>query len=502
MNLYTQNRNWKVFLLIFATIIVAVSLWYTNGFINKVSRSEKDQVELWAKAISKKAHIVNYTEKLFSDLREKEKRYVYLWAQATRKLITAGPNDDIEFLTGVISGNKDIPMIVTNEEGYITASKNLSLKHQQILNLNSKNAHIFTDYPPIKALYFENQYNYIYFRNSNTYYQLKRTLNDLIRSFVDEIANNGLSTPVIITDSTKLNIISYGGDIDTNKINNPIDLASYIDKMASEKDPIIVTLTKGKYYVFYDESETLTRLRYFPFILFIAILIFLITAYTLFNISRKSEQSKVWAGMAKETAHQLGTPISSLMGWNELMKLNYPSEEGFMEMDKDIDRLKLVSERFSKIGSIPELKPSNVIELIEGVTNYMQSRVPSRIKLSINNKLTDNCLLNLNNHLIIWVFENLIRNAVDAIGANEGSITITISETDKGIGVDIADSGKGIPKSNQKTIFNPGFSTKSRGWGLGLSLSKRIIEEYHKGRIYVKSSAINEGSIFRISLRK
>ncbi len=501
MNIYTKNRSWKVFLLTFAIIIVAVSLWYTNGFITKVSKSEREQVELWAKAISKKATIVKYTEKLFFDLREKEKRYVYIWTQATRKLITAGPNDDIEFLTGIISGNKDIPMIVTNEEGYITASKNLSDKHKQILNLNAENADIFTDYPPIKALYFEDQFNYIYYRNSNTYYQLKSTLNDLIKSFVDEIVHNSLSTPVIITDSTKTNIINYGGDIDSTIINNPKLAVDYISSMASNKTPITVKLNQGHYYVFYDDSPTLKRLRYFPIVLFIAIFIFLLTAYALFDISRKSEQSKVWAGMAKETAHQLGTPISSLMGWIELMKLNYPSEDGLVEMDKDIDRLKLVSERFSKIGSVPVLKEENIIVIIDNVVNYMQSRVPSRIELSINNLINDEKIIKLNKHLIIWVFENLIRNAVDTIGTDEGSIIITIENTDKGIGIDISDSGKGIPKSKQKTIFNPGFSTKSRGWGLGLSLSKRIIEEYHLGKIYVKNSVINEGTVFRISLR-
>ncbi|OYT12391.1 MAG: hypothetical protein B6I18_00825 [Bacteroidetes bacterium 4572_112] len=502
MNLYVKDRRWKLFLLILASIIVIVSLWYTNGFIHKLSISEKHQVELWAKAISKKANLVNYTEELFDNLRQKEKRYVYLWAQATKKLITAGPNDDIEFLAGVISGNKDIPMIVTNEEGDITASKNLSPKYKQILNLSPENAHIFTDYAPIKALYFEDQYNYIYYRNSNTYYQLKSTLNDLIESFVDGIVNNSLSTPVIITDSTKKRVIAFGGSLDSNDINTPEKLAESIAQMSSDKEPIIVHLSKGSSYVFYDESPTLRGMRYFPGVLFFAILIFLIISYVIFNVARKSEQSKVWAGMAKETAHQLGTPISSLMGWIELMKLNYPTEQGFGEMDKDILRLKLVSERFSKIGSIPVLKEDNIMPIIEGVTDYMQRRAPSRVKLVVVNNTTEDQIIKLNKHLIIWVFENLIRNAVDAIGTEEGRIEISVSNNDKGIDIDLSDTGKGIPKSQQKTIFNPGFSTKSRGWGLGLSLSKRIVEEYHKGKIFVKHSTLGEGTTFRISLKK
>ena len=502
MNIYTKNRNWKVFLLSFASLIVIVSLWYTNGFIHKLSITEKNQVELWAKAISKKSNLVTYTEDLFLNLREKEKRYVYLWAQATKKLITAGTDDDIEFLTGVISGNKDIPMIVTNEDGFITASKNLSKRHKQIINLSPANAQIFTNYPPIKARYFEDQYNYIYYRNSNTYYQLKNTLDDLIKSFVDEIVNNSLSTPVIILDSSRQQLIAFGGDLDSSEIDSPEHLASTIAKMSSANDPIVVNLSKTTSYVYYDESSTLRGLRYFPGILFLAIFVFLTISYVIFNISRKSEQSKVWAGMAKETAHQLGTPISSLMGWIELLKLNYPEEQGFNEMDKDVQRLKLVSERFSKIGSIPVLKEDNIISIITGVTDYMQRRAPSRVKLSIVNNITESEIINVNKHLIIWVFENLIRNAVDAIGTDEGKIEINISNTDKGIDIDVADSGKGIPKSQQKTIFDPGFSTKSRGWGLGLSLSKRIIEEYHKGKIFVKSSTLGEGSVFRISLKK
>jgi len=503
MNIYTKKRSWKVFLLVFASVIVSVSLWYTNGFIRKLALNEKKQVELWSNAISRKANLVNNTKVLFENLREKEKRYVFLWSEATKKLISADNNDDIEFYTGIISGNKDIPVIVTDEEGNVTVGRNLTPKFQRIKKLKKESAEDFTNYPPIIVPYFEDQHNYIYYRNSNTYYQLKNSLENFTQSFINEILNNSLSTPVIITDSSMQKVIAFSGSIDSSLVGDSVLLASTLQEMKSRNLPILIPLaTNGNNYVFYNESPLLTRVRYFPIVLLFSIGLFLIISYILFSTSRKSEQSKVWAGMAKETAHQLGTPISSLMGWVEVMKLNHPNEEGLLEMNKDIDRLKVVSERFSKIGSIPELKVNNIIPIIEGVVSYMRMRIPQKINISLSNNTAKELELKLNEPLIIWVFENLIRNAVDAIGSNSGEIKINITATEKQVEIELPDSGKGIPKSQHKTIFNPGYSTKARGWGLGLSLSKRIIEEYHRGRIFVKNSIPGVGSTFRIVLKK
>jgi len=502
MNIYTKKRSWKVFLLVFASVIVTVSLWYTNGFIHKLALNEKEQVELWAKAISRKADLVNNTEILFENLRQKEKRYVFLWSEATKKLISSDNNADIEFFTGIISGNKDIPVIVTDEEGNVTVGRNLSPKFQKIKKLTKEEASKFTSYKPIVVPYFEDQYNYIYYRNSNTYYELKKSLQSFTESFLDEILNNSSSTPVIITDSTMKHIIAFSGSIDSTTVNDSVLLNNRINEMRSRNHPIEINLSKAdKKYVFYDDSMLLTKVRYFPIVLLISIGIFLLTSYRLFSSTRKSEQSKVWAGMAKETAHQLGTPISSLMGWVEVMKLNYPDEEGFNEMNKDIQRLTVVSERFSKIGSTPELKDNDIISIINGVVDYMRLRIPKKIEININNSLDDVLILKLNKPLIIWVFENLIRNAVDAIGSESGKIDISIVAHDKGVAIEVKDSGKGIPKTQYKTIFNPGFSTKTRGWGLGLSLTKRIIEEYHLGKIFVKISTVGIGSTFRIILK-
>ncbi len=503
MNIYSKKRSWKVFLLGLASLIVVVSLWYTNGFISKLAKNEKVQVELWANAISRKANLVKYTESLFDNLRLKEQNYVYLWSEATKKLIFAGKNDDISFYTGVISGNKDIPVIVTDEDGNITGKNNLEPKYDSLKVLKPNNQEVFTSYKPIIVPYYADQFNYIYYRNSKTYYQLKSTLEDLTTSFLNEIVNNNLSSPVIVTDSSKKHVIAYSGYIDSGIVNNPVKLQQTINSMEDSKAPIVVSLpNKGTNYIFYDDSPMLMRMRYFPYVFLSVIGLFLIISYVLFSYSRKSEQSKVWAGMAKETAHQLGTPISSLMGWIEVMKMNYPDEQAFSEMDKDVDRLKLVSERFSKIGSVPELKNENIVEIIGGVVDYMQRRAPKKIECILLNDRSDVIYANVNSQLIIWVFENLIKNAVDAIGSESGKIEIIAESNEKGVVIDIIDTGKGIPKSLHKSIFNPGYSTKTRGWGLGLSLSRRIIVEYHKGRIFVKNSVQNQGTTFRIILKK
>jgi signal transduction histidine kinase len=501
--IYSKKKSWKAFLLFIASFIVLVSLWFTNGFIQKLAQNEKYQVELWAKAIGRKANLVNYTEKLFENLRAKERRYVDLWIRATQKLILSDENADIEFFTEVISGNKDIPVIVTDEDGRVSASNNLEAPYDTITVLNKQDGELFTDYPPINVPYFEDQELLIYYKNSNTYYQLKSTLDDLTSSLLDEIVSNNLTTPVIITDSTKTQVIVFGGSLDSAVINNPKKLQQTLHRMENDKLPIEVNLpNQTKNYIFYEESPFLTRLRYFPIVLLSVIGLFLVISYALFSISRKSEQSNVWAGMAKETAHQLGTPISSLMGWIEVMKMNYPHETSFAEMDKDIERLKLVSERFSKIGSKPELKEQNIVAIITEVIDYMQLRAPKKISIQLQNPPQEVVSTKLNPQLIIWVFENLIRNAIDAIGSEAGKIEISIELFEKQIAIDLSDTGKGIPHSQFKTIFNPGYSTKVRGWGLGLSLSKRIIKDYHRGKIFVKSSTLGQGTVFRILLKK
>lgn len=252
--------------------------------------------------------------------------------------------------------------------------------------------------------------------------------------------------------------------------------------------------------VCYDESVMLKRLASYPYIQLGIVAIFAVVAVFALLSSKRAEQNKVWVGLSKETAHQLGTPISSLMAWTQVLQETYPDDELLPEMDKDVKRLQMIAERFSKIGSQPEPKPENLNEVIAHVTDYIGRRTSNRV--TIVTRLPEQPIYaNLSAPLFEWVVENLCKNAVDAMEGS-GSITITATEEPSRYAVEVSDTGKGIPKGQFSNVFRPGFTTKKRGWGLGLSLAKRIVEEYHKGRIFVKSSEMGKGTTFRIELRK
>lgn len=253
--------------------------------------------------------------------------------------------------------------------------------------------------------------------------------------------------------------------------------------------------------VCYDESLMLKRLSWYPYVQLGVVLLFVVVAIFALLTSKRAEQNKVWVGLSKETAHQLGTPISSLIAWIEILKETYPDDTLIPEMDKDVKRLQLIADRFSKIGSVPAPVPTNLLELLGHVVDYMDRRTSKKVMI-----LTDfpvhQVIVDLNGSLFEWVIENLCKNAVDAMGGEQGIITLKVEESDTWVYLDVSDTGKGIRKRKINNVFRPGFTTKKRGWGLGLSLAKRIVEEYHHGRIYVKESEVGKGTTFRIELRK
>lgn len=288
----------------------------------------------------------------------------------------------------------------------------------------------------------------------------------------------------------------------------PILDVKFIEKkkkefLASGKEPIVGESSGMKVYYF--NSSLVTYIKYYPIVQILLIGSYIALAYFLFSSSRKAEQNRVWAGMAKETAHQLGTPISAILGWIEHLRDTFEGQpehlEVFDELEKDIDRLNLVADRFSKIGSTPELKVANLSQSIEDVLEYMKRRAPRKVSFDIANSGAENYKVMINKHLFDWVVENLIRNALDSMDG-KGVISTYVYVEDNQICLDVKDTGKGIPSSKYKTIFQPGYSTKQRGWGLGLSLAKRIIEEYHNGKIFVKASKSDEGTTFSIRLPK
>ena len=322
-------------------------------------------------------------------------------------------------------------------------------------------------------------------------------------NFLYQILQSNTTIPVILTN-TEGEITSYR-NLDSAYTRNTADLMQKIEEMKKDNEPIEVVYLEGeKFTIYYEDSILLNKLRIYPFFQLGIIGLFLVVSYFSFSYSRTSEQNKVWAGMSKETAHQLGTPISSLMGWIDYLKdsENNLPQKVVDEMSHDLERLELITERFSKIGSEPVLSPNNLIEVLHESINYINSRTSEKVQITIDQTINDftDVSVNVNRPLFAWVIENLCKNAVDAMDG-EGSITFSLSKGDRKVFIDVADTGKGITSNKFKTIFKPGFTSKKRGWGLGLSLVKRIIENYHNGKIYVKSSELGKGTKFRIELK-
>lgn len=342
-------------------------------------------------------------------------------------------------------------------------------------------------------------------------------INDEFTTFIYAVRDS-LSMPAIIADEQDSIIYWKGLDTARTNINiedelmmegrtGPVyDPEYFRDQLAIMKEqhpPIIVELYSGEsWYIYYKDSLLLTQLRIFPYIQLSLIAVFLIIAYTVFNSIRKSEQNQVWLGMAKEAAHQLGTPISSLMAWVELIKTKFNADNDPLidEMETDVKRLEIVADRFSKIGSKPVLEPHKLYEVAKNFVDYFKIRISQKIEFEVKGDREVEAMLNV--PLFDWVLENILKNAANAI-ESEGKIELEIIENiaKEQIFIDISDTGKGIPRSKFDAVFQPGFTTRKRGWGLGLSLTKRMVENYHNGHIFIKDSEIGKGTTFRIILK-
>jgi signal transduction histidine kinase len=341
----------------------------------------------------------------------------------------------------------------------------------------------------------------LYYKESQYYTQLRHVLLGFTRSFLADITNNSVFVPVIITDSTRTRALAIG-NIDSSEVSNPAKLLPRLEAMASINDPIELTLPGDRRaYVYYENSPLLKALRWVPlFYVFIAFVL-LLAAYYLFRTTRTMEQNRIWVGLAKETAHQLGTPLSSLTGWVEYLRGKELTDQYAAELGKDLHRLETITHRFSKIGSVPELKDENLREAVDEAITYLQSRAPRKVKFTVNFPADEEFIVPLNSYLFQWVIENLCKNAIDAM-EGAGTVTILASQDARHVYLDVSDTGKGMTPSVQKKIFDSGFTTKSRGWGLGLPLARRIVNQYHRGRLFLKYSVPGQGTTFRIVLRK
>lgn len=383
MDFYGKKNLWKFILFVFAVLIGAATLWYTETFLD--------------------------------ELREQEVYRVELFSQALERVIAAENNANVVLEEDILTNNTTIPIIITNEDGEVIMERNVRYRNK-----------------------------------------------------------------------------------------GPEGVRRKIQSMANSRQPIEIVMEGGeRQYVYFEDSILLTKLHYYPIVLLGVISLFIIIAYIAFSNARKSEQNQVWNGLAKETAHQIGTPLSSLMGWLELLRSKETEPLMVEEMEKDINRLNTITDRFSKIGSMPAISTQDIVEISNESVSYLAARSPRKIKVKFNAEGAGVGPLpvKLNKPLFEWVIENLVRNAIDAI-EGEGEIEVRVSDSGRKVVVEVEDNGKGIPQNKFKTIFRPGFTTKSRGWGLGLSLAKRIIEEYHGGRIFVASSEAGKATIFRILLDK
>lgn len=389
MNRYDGVRRVKRILVAGAVLIVVASLWVSHGLI--------------------------------SDLKKEEQTKMGVWAEAMRSLTSADETTDLNLVLRVINDNHTIPVIVTDEKGQVTTSRNLRLHY--------------------------------------------RTSRDSVKQVNEELAH------------LKATGHSMRISLGTDQVGETHATALYI---------------------YYGQSLLLQRLAWFPYVQLGVVTVFLLVALLALLSTKRAEQNKVWVGLTKETAHQLGTPISSLMAWMAVMHEAYPDDALIDEMEADVRRLEMVAERFSKIGSAPKLHPEAVGPIVERVAEYIARRIPKSVKLTVDLR-DESELIPISAPLVEWVVEVLCKNAADAM-PGVGQIGISGGKKGDRYVIDVADTGKGIERKHHKTVFRPGFTTKQRGWGLGLSLAKRIIEEYHHGRIYVLRSAPGEGTVFRIEL--
>lgn len=514
MNLYSNKQKWKVALLIFALLLVGVSLFISNSIVSKVALGEKAKAKQWAGTINKRIELVQLTNNTFTELREKEREKMQLWIDATKEVSTATNLDgsqNYDFPLRIIAQNKDIPVIVLDDERTASGSRNLGFDTTDLRKLYPEASKtellkhfddslvVLADQweqknPPFRIEIYEGLFMTYAYTDSKELIRLQNERDSLIKAFNSDLINNKGLVPVLLVDAKTGDII--GTNIEKH---TTTEKAQFIADVKSQNAPITIDFNNGeKNLLYYGNSPELKQLQYFPYIQFGVIGLFALIGYLIFSTFRKAEQNQVWAGMAKETAHQLGTPLSSLMAWIQLLEAQGADEMATTEMQKDIVRLEKVTDRFSKIGSGAKLDSMDVSETVRNITTYLRPRISDKVEFTID--LPEEPILAKHNaSLIEWVIENICKNAVDAMEA-EGKLNVSIKGSPEWVHIDIKDTGKGIPSNQLKTIFSPGFSTKKRGWGLGLSLVRRIVKEYHKGKVFVLESQINVGSTFRISI--
>lgn len=493
-----KNPRLRWGFLIAGFVIILIFFIQINSIIVELQKEEQIKIGLWANAVSRKSHLVDQTSKFFNKVAEEEKIRLEQFVTAHKIILTQPLDAELNFYYDFIVNNRSIPVIITDEFNNIQLSQNVVISENQKVLVGDL-LRRFSENQPFEYVVSGMKFK-LYYSESNVYSNMKETLNYFTKTFLDELVNNSIFLPIVITDSTETEIIA-SGNISQQMIEGD-KLQKTLNKMRDENGVTIINLPeRPNAKIFYKQSRFITALQYYPIVYFGITFFFVWLIFRLFKAMKKSEENSIWIGMNKETAHQLGTPISALVAWVEYLKLRPENEEICEEISKDINRLNMVTQRFSQIGTNPERTPMDIIPIVKNAMNYLSSRSSKNITYQINLPEQEEIILPINQCLLEWTLENLSKNAIDAM-SGIGTLSVELTHDAKRVIIDVSDTGKGMQKSQFKKVFDAGFTTKERGWGMGLSLAKRIIEDYHKGKIFVKQSAIGKGTTFRIVLKK
>ncbi len=559
----------KVIKWIILSIGVAMALfalWQVNRIARQIEQSEAEKVRLWASAVGQRNRVTEYAENFYQSIQADERQKIELYTKVLRSFGSQDLGSDVEFTLAFVNYIMDscrMEVIITDKDSIITSCRNVSATDDNVSPSQQKEGYStqsavpnderligqklqgellqeFSQNPPFRYKVWGMPF-ILYYKESQIYSDMRQILESLSESFLADITNNSVKVPVIIIDSANQNVISYG-NIAQNSFNTPEKLTAKLNDMQSENMPISIQLPlplhqndqqgsdkKGvdipsdstsqqhtihdtpsyTALVYYEQTSLLRALHWVPVLYIIIAIVLILVTYNLIRTSHSMEQNKIYVGLAKETAHQLGTPISSLLAWSEYLEGKTFDENYANEIRKDLSRLETVAHRFSKIGSTPQLEIGSISEVINHSINYLEHRSSKKIKFAVN--LPEEPLMApINSYLLEWVFENITRNAIDAMTSNVKNTAnkqsplyiVTAWQDSHRIYIDLADNGCGMSQHTQKHIFDSGFTTKSRGWGLGLPLAKRIVEQYHHGKIFIVYSVEGQGTTFRITLPK
>lgn len=484
-----MKKQLRYILLAVTFLLALAALWQVQRVAAQLRKSEEQKVRLWASAIGQRNELAAATRQFFQAATLDEHRKMELYTDILQSFGDPDMGTDLSFslryVNYIVDSNHTPIIITTARDSIISVPQELAGR-----KLEGQLLEEFSINPPFTYNVWGMRMT-LYYKESEYYTRLRSVLESFTQSFLADITQNSVMVPVVIMDSTQSHVIAYG-NIDSTDIHH-FDFGNA---------PIEVVLPSGgRSYVYYSSTPMLRALQWVPLLYLFIAAVLIFVAWSFVQTARRAEQNRIWVGLAKETAHQLGTPLSSLSGWNEYLQGKEYTPQYAAEVQKDIQRLETITHRFSKIGSQPELTEQDVRKATEEAVSYLQSRTPRRITFAVSFPEGETFIAPLNSYLFQWVIENLCRNAVDAM-EGKGTVSIVASQDARKIFIDVADTGRGIPPSMQRRIFESGFTTKQRGWGLGLPLARRIINQYHRGRLYLKYSVADQGTCFRIVLRK